>query len=171
MPVLIWSLRDGGVASPGDFPHGAREEREPQSLPVVQARRAREVVVHRALVRMPQLVHEERIAIGDPARSQVAPDRVDVRIEIAATVVVPVELVQQHVERDDLERRDDVALVRFAERGGLAIFGANAERGQREDNGQSGFHRPERPAIQAFGSFRRPSRILCNKSQGGMWAK
>jgi hypothetical protein len=72
---------------------------------------------------VPHLVHEERIAVRDPARTQVAPDRVDVRIEIAAAVVVPVELVQQRVERDDLERRDHVALARIAERGGLRFFG------------------------------------------------
>src|SRR5205085_4133808 len=96
------------------------------------------------------------IAIDDPARAQVAADRVDVRIEVAAAEVAPVELVQEDVERDDLEGRYRVALLRFAER---RILRASGEHRQRDDRGSEGFHRPERPAIQAFSSKKRRARV------------
>src|SRR6202007_933123 len=85
-----------------DLPERAPQEGVAEPFPEIEPRGAREAVVHRSLVGMPELVHGERIAIDHPARAQVAADGVDVGIEIAAAEIAAVELVQEEIEADDL---------------------------------------------------------------------
>src|SRR6185295_567599 len=100
-----------GLAS--DFPEQAAGERVAGRFPVAQARRAREAVVHRSLIRVAELVDVVRVGVGDPAALEVALDRRQAGVVIVALEGAPVELVQQQVEADDLERRDAVALARL----------------------------------------------------------
>ena len=58
----------------GDLPHRAAGEGVAGRLPVAVAGRAGEAVVHRALVRMTELVRLERVLVRAPAAFQVVPD-------------------------------------------------------------------------------------------------
>jgi hypothetical protein len=60
---------------------------------------------------MGELVRGERVLVDDPAPVRVAADRGAVRAVDVFVDVAPVELVQQELEREDLGRRDQVALV------------------------------------------------------------
>jgi hypothetical protein len=60
-----------------------------------------------------ELVDAERIVVDHPRPAQVALDRVPADVVVVRAAGRAVEIAQQQVERDDLERRDDDALLRF----------------------------------------------------------
>ena len=69
---LIVSRRQGRLA--GDLPEHAAGKRVSERLPVVEAGRSREAVIHGALVRVQELVRGERIVVEHPGTVQIAPD-------------------------------------------------------------------------------------------------
>jgi len=95
-----------------DLPERAARKSVCGRFPEIEARGARETVVHRPLIRMPELVDRERIVVDDPAVMQIASDRREVRVVILAGGV-PVGQIQQDVETEDLERRKKVTLARL----------------------------------------------------------
>src|SRR6266540_34438 len=95
-----------------DLPERAARKSVCRRFPEIEARGARESVIHRSLIRMPELVGRERIVVDDPAVMQIAADRREVRVVILASGV-PVGQIQQDVETDDLERRKKVTLARL----------------------------------------------------------
>src|SRR5262249_54587532 len=94
-----------------DFPQDAAAERIAQRFPETKPRGAGESVVHRSLVGMAELVDGEAIAVDDPWAAQVALDRREARIEIAAAEYGSIGEIQERVEAHDLERRNQITLV------------------------------------------------------------
>ena len=97
----------------GDLPQRAARKGVRKRFPVTEARRPRETVIHGALVRVAKLIGLERVAVDDPAMVQIVSDRRQVALVILAVSGMPVDLVQQHLKAEDLERRNDIALARF----------------------------------------------------------
>eukprot|EP01136_Pigoraptor_vietnamica_P029142 Opistho-1_new@87099 len=94
-----------------DLPAHAAGEGVAGRFPVAQAARAGGPVVQRALVGVGELVDVERVVVDHPGPAQVAADRRAADVVIGRAAEAPVVAVQQEVEADDLQRRDDVALV------------------------------------------------------------
>src|SRR5690349_21698100 len=61
------------------LPQGASQKRVARRSPVVLSGRAREAVIHRALIRVQELVDGERIGVDDPFAVEILPDRREVR--------------------------------------------------------------------------------------------
>jgi hypothetical protein len=61
---------------------------------------------------MQELIHLERIVVGDPVVMQVAANRIERDLVLAALERVVV-AVQQELEAEDVQRGNDVALVRL----------------------------------------------------------
>ncbi len=141
---LVVARRRRGLAR--DLPERAAEERVRRGLPVAEPRGAREPVVHRALVRVPELVHDERILVHHPARMQVVADRGEAGVVRLADRVA-VELVQQQVEADDLRGRDRVTLARLDGPGHVGLLRARGRDGV--------VHRKQRPRARQR-NFLRP---------------
>jgi hypothetical protein len=95
----------------GYLPERAPYEGVGQSLPIIQTGGSRESVVHRSLIGMPKLIDRELVTVNVPASVQVAFDRREIDIVIAAAVVGAVEKIQQEIEADNLQRWDKVALL------------------------------------------------------------
>src|SRR6185503_18885330 len=110
----------------GNLPRRAGGKRIAERLPVAQSGRAREAVVHRALVGVAELVGPERIVVGAPAAAQVLPDRGradGVIAAAAAAAEIPVVPVEQDVEADNFQGRNVVALARLYFRRCIGIRG------------------------------------------------
>jgi hypothetical protein len=109
MPVLMWSLSEGGVVSPAVSQSRLPPQAVGQRAPEVEAGRAREPEVEVALVGVAELIDAERIPVDDQRVGQVVADRVEVAPVLLGVDEVPVELVEPEDEAADLEGRDGVA--------------------------------------------------------------
>src|SRR5882672_2131229 len=96
----------------GDFPRRASKEGVRGGLPVAKPGRAREAVVHRTLIGMRKLIDAERIVVGNPAATKVAPDRRRGDVVVAASAGPGSVAIDEKVESKDLECRDPVTLLR-----------------------------------------------------------
>ncbi len=66
-------------------------------------------MVHRSLIRMPELINRELVTVLVPAAVQIAFNGREIDIVIAAAEVGAVEQIEQNIEADDLQRRDQIA--------------------------------------------------------------
>ena len=66
MPVAIWSLIEGSSGLPAHLPEIAAHVVIEERFPVIEASRSRKSMEHGSLIRMPELIHGERILIDHP---------------------------------------------------------------------------------------------------------
>jgi hypothetical protein len=94
----------------GDLPERAAGKRVRGRFPVVEAGRSREAVIHRALIRMADLVDLERVVIDNPGSRQVSFDRRSRHAERVGVVHDETPAgIDQSDHADDFERGDDEA--------------------------------------------------------------